>query len=225
MRIIAMASQILKFVKFEASCLADFLRKEFARRSAKHGVVGLYIFLRKSTKAVWYFAVGAILMVLSGLNLEFIVQLLFGKSNDGAVQRWLAKAAGKGGFQEWIAELIQKSVDKYAVPLATKASSVSGKLLIMLAITSFVIALMSSIIAFGIYKRRKWADYMVIAASFIYVPWEIYALIVSPGIATAVALFANAFIACYIIRKKRLFGGYFSFRRNRASRLQSLRQT
>ena len=220
-----MLSQILKLLHFEASCLADFLRKEFARRSAKHGAIGLYIFFRKSTKAIWYFALGAILMALSGLNLELIVQLLFGKSNDGAVQRWLAKVAGGGGFKEEIAELIRKSVDKYAAPIAIKASSVSDKLLIMLAVTSFFIALMCLVIAFGLYKRRKWADYMVIAASFIYVPWEIYALIKSPGIAPTVALFANVFIACYISRKKRLFGGYFSFRRNRASRLQSLRQT
>ncbi len=221
-----MVSKILKFVRFEAACFIDFLRREFARKSGKRGAIGIYFLFRKSTKAIWYFALGAFLVVLYGLNLDFIARLLFGNGDDGPIPKWLSRAAEKGGLWERIAELIREDVvDKYLVPLANRATSISGKLLIMLAITSFAIALISSIITYGLYKRKKWADYMVIVASFIYVPWEIYALIKSPGWAPAAALFANVFVAVYLIRKKNLFLGYSSFREKRSRWLRSESQT
>lgn len=59
--------------------------------------------------------------------------------------------------------------------------------------------------AFGLILRRRWAEYLVVVATVVFIPVEIDELLRHPTVLKAAALVVNVAIVVYLVWRKRLF--------------------
>ena len=68
----------------------------------------------------------------------------------------------------------------------------------LIALGAALYALFRFVEAFGLWKERRWAEWLAVVTGSVYVPFEIYALIRRPGIEPLVFLVANLSIVAYL---------------------------
>ncbi|MHB0977394.1 MAG: DUF2127 domain-containing protein [Candidatus Aquicultorales bacterium] len=210
-----------EFIKFETRRFVGFIRRECSKESGAHGLFVIYILFRRFLNAVFYVALGAGITILVRMNLETLAKTLFGGGAEGALGKWLTATLGSSANGRWFAELVNRRViDTYGKTLIEYASTISGGFIALTVGVLVFYGLMSLVIALGLYYRRRWAEYVIVAASFIYIPIEIYGIIVYRSLSIVAALVFNVFVIAYFSKKKGLFRGYFSFHpdKHRATR-------
>jgi uncharacterized membrane protein (DUF2068 family) len=67
-------------------------------------------------------------------------------------------------------------------------------------------ALLEGVEAIGLWLGRRWAEYLTLVATIVFVPYEIYELTKSVTALKVVALVINLAIVAYLLFSKRLFG-------------------
>ncbi|MEZ0229140.1 MAG: DUF2127 domain-containing protein [Planctomycetota bacterium] len=86
-------------------------------------------------------------------------------------------------------------VDKFDTP-AHKAELGSG---------AIVFALFILVEAWGLYRRRRWAELLTIAATSLLIPVEVYEICRHPSFGKVLTLLVNALIVLYLARHHYLF--------------------
>ena len=59
--------------------------------------------------------------------------------------------------------------------------------------------------AYGLYKRYRWAEYLTVIATGLFIPFELYELIKEPRWAPLVMLVLNVLIVLFLAKHKELF--------------------
>jgi uncharacterized membrane protein (DUF2068 family) len=124
--------------------------------------------------------------------------------NLDAVQGWahgmldaLASARqGSGGA----------STHGFTAALLTRLSHVRPHSLLVLALFAGIYAVVSAFEAFGLWRERRWAEYLTVLATAGFLPLEIHELINRVTFVRAGALVVNLVIVVYLVITKHLFG-------------------
>ena len=102
---------------------------------------------------------------------------------------WLGIDAGRPTVQHAIAHL----------------AGLTPRRLSWIGVGMIVYATVNSIEAWGLHRRRTWAEWMTVGLTVALVPIEIYELIKHPSLGKVIALIVNIAIVLYLLRHKWLF--------------------
>ncbi|MGZ4681510.1 MAG: DUF2127 domain-containing protein [Acidimicrobiales bacterium] len=81
----------------------------------------------------------------------------------------------------------------------------SGELTVLL-VTATIYAVVESTEAYGLWRERRWAEYLTVVATAGFLPFEIRELMVRVSVLRVGALVVNLVILVYLVYAKRLFG-------------------
>jgi len=81
----------------------------------------------------------------------------------------------------------------------------SGELTVLL-VTATIYAVIESTEAYGLWRERRWAEYLTVVATAGFLPFEIRELMVRVSVLRVGALVVNLVILVYLVYAKRLFG-------------------
>jgi uncharacterized membrane protein (DUF2068 family) len=77
--------------------------------------------------------------------------------------------------------------------------------IVALAVAGFLYAALEAFEGVGLLLRRRWAEYLVLVATAVFLPVEIRELALKPSVFKGLALLVNVLIVAYLIWRKRLF--------------------
>ena len=83
--------------------------------------------------------------------------------------------------------------------------SLSPSVQMILAIAAIVYGGLEAVEAFGLVRRRRWAEYLVFVATIAFIPVEVEELIRHPSALKGLAFAVNVVIAVYLVWRKQLF--------------------
>jgi uncharacterized membrane protein (DUF2068 family) len=83
---------------------------------------------------------------------------------------------------------------------------VRGGELTVLLVTATIYAVVESTEAYGLWRERRWAEYLTVVATAGFLPFEIRELVARVSVLRVVALVVNLVILAYLVYAKRLFG-------------------
>ena len=106
-------------------------------------------------------------------------------------------------------ELVQDlnlDVDNYYINLLlSRVGMVKTTLLVEISIGLFLYGSLCLIEAYGLHKRRRWAEYLTAIALSLLIPFEIFEVVRHPSLIRVVVLVLNVLIVNYLIQHKELF--------------------
>jgi uncharacterized membrane protein (DUF2068 family) len=164
--------------------LGSWLRWEFGRRIEVTPVIRL-ITLERFLKA-------AVLVAGS-------VALLFLDRHSGAhqvilnIQSEYNLDAGRGLWHRLVGSFLDR------------AAGVPNGQLLALAVAGLLYGGLETLEGVGLVLKRRWAEYLVLVATVVFIPVEIEELATRPSLFKAVAFLANLLIVAYLVWRKRLF--------------------
>lgn len=175
----------------------SWLRWEFGRRIEVTPVIRL-ITLERFVKAT---------VLLAGS-----LALLFLDRHSGAhqvilnIQSEYNLDAGRGLWHRLVGSLLDR------------AAGVPNAHLLALAMAGLLYGGLEALEGVGLLLRRRWAEYLVLVATVVFIPVEIEELATRPSAFKALALVVNLLIVAYLVWRKRLFI-------ERPSEMQSVQRT
>jgi len=164
--------------------LSAWARWEFGRELRVTPVIRL-ITVERFLKATVLFAGGIALLVLNhneGLH-QAIVEIESEYNLD----------SGRGLWRQLVDLFLQH------------AAALPDRQVVELAIAGFLYAALETFEGIGLLLKRRWAEYLVLVATAVFLPVEIRELIVKPSPFKVLALVVNLLIVAYLIWRKRLF--------------------
>lgn len=99
------------------------------------------------------------------------------------------------------ASLIKRATEQLLVKFGTASPAERG----VIAAGAILYGLLEWFEAFGLLRRRRWAEYLVLIATAAFLPLEIDELVRKASVLKALALVVNIAIIGYLVWKKRLF--------------------
>lgn len=107
---------------------------------------------------------------------------------------------------EQLADDLNLDVDNYYINLAlSKVGMVKTTLLVEISIGLLLYGLLCSIQAYGLHKRRRWAEYLTIAVISLFIPFEIYEVVHRLTVVRVAVLILNIVIVYYLVKHKEFF--------------------
>ena len=119
--------------------------------------------------------------------------------HDGAHQAILAVQsqynldAGRGFWRELVSSALDRGAD------------LPDRRFLELSVAGFLYGGLEAFEGVGLLLRRRWAEYLVLVATAVFVPVEIQELVTRPSIFKGLALLVNLLIMAYLVWRKRLF--------------------
>ena len=101
---------------------------------------------------------------------------------------------GQQPSRDWVTRSLHKVLD------------VNGHTLAVLAATAIVYAVIEGVEAVGLWRERRWAEYLTVAATAGFLPFEVNELIDRTTAVRVGALVLNVAILVWLVRTKHLFG-------------------
>lgn len=143
-------------------------------------------------------AVHAVVFGLLAVGLFAVEANLGGlKAQASALVRGLAATAAETGQQPSRGFLSRELV---------RLLHISGHTLLILAITASVYCVVESVEAVGLWRERRWAEYLTALATAGFLPFEVDELLKRVTVFRVGALVVNVAILVWLVWKKRLFG-------------------
>ena len=87
-----------------------------------------------------------------------------------------------------------------------KAFHYSPTHLVVLALIFLVLAAVEATEAVGLWWNMRWAEYLTFVVTALFIPYEIYELVLKVSVLKVVALVLNVLVVAYLLWAKRLFG-------------------
>lgn len=88
---------------------------------------------------------------------------------------------------------------------AEKAASFDGYVFGLIAVAALAIGALNMVEAWGLHQRERWAEWLTVAATGVFIPYELYAAISSFSVFKLIILSANSYVVFYLARHKELF--------------------
>jgi uncharacterized membrane protein (DUF2068 family) len=85
------------------------------------------------------------------------------------------------------------------------AAGLRDQRLIALAVAGLLYGGLEALEGFGLLLRRRWAEYLVLIATVVFIPVEVEELATRPSVFKALALLVNLIVVAYLVWRKRLF--------------------
>lgn len=148
-------------------------------------------------------------------NDNIIKLIIFQKVITGILQLIISygfysiKDSGIINATERIAYLLEFSMDNYYVGMfLERAGDTSPTTLLILSVVFFIFGTTGFVEAYGLHRREKWAEWLVVCFTGSFIPFEIYELIMRPGIVIFVTLIITCLIVYFVGKHKELFHSF-----------------
>lgn len=129
----------------------------------------------------------------------FLVDVDFGRLTTDA--RTMARS-----LRAALAQTGQGPSSDFFVRILGKIGSVQRHAILILLITAAAYSLVEAVEAVGLWRERRWAEYLTALATAGFLPFEVHELLVRVTVFRIVALVVNVAILLWLLWRKRLFG-------------------
>ncbi len=89
--------------------------------------------------------------------------------------------------------------------LIDKAGMIKNEQLVLTSVLLFLSSIQSYTEGYGLFRRRKWAEWCAVISTSSWIPFELYAIFVKNSSITILVLLFNIAIVYYMIRHRELF--------------------
>lgn len=89
--------------------------------------------------------------------------------------------------------------------LLDSLTSMTPNRITMVGLGAFVVAIVMFVEAWGLHRRRTWAEWLTVIMTSALIPLEIYHLVHNPSVGKVLTLVANVAIVIYLLRHRGLF--------------------
>lgn len=86
-----------------------------------------------------------------------------------------------------------------------RTGMISPSVLVQASVGSLLVGALDLVQAYGLYRQRKWAEYLTAIAIGIFIPFEVYSLIGKVTLLKVVVLAVNTLIVWYLLKHTELF--------------------
>ena len=111
-----------------------------------------------------------------------------------------------GRARYWVAHLASGSDRRLTQTILAKVGGISPHRLEALGVGAFVLAGLYTVEAIGLWRRRRWAEYVTVIATGAFVPFEAFEMFRRVTPARASALLLNVAVVIYLVRSLRRQG-------------------
>jgi uncharacterized membrane protein (DUF2068 family) len=108
--------------------------------------------------------------------------------------------------ERWAAALAWQLGPRAMSALADKLSILEGSRLALVAVVAFLYAALFVVEGVGLWKTRRWAEYLTIIATASFVPLEVYEIFRSATLPRIATLVVNLLVVGYLVWKVRQTG-------------------
>lgn len=108
--------------------------------------------------------------------------------------RTVVEQTSRAASQDWVVEQLERLAD------------VQRGTLTVLLVTSLAYFVVEGVEAVGLWKERRWAEYLTVLATVGFLPFELHALVEEITVVRVGALVVNLVVLAYLLWAKRLFG-------------------
>lgn len=109
-------------------------------------------------------------------------------------------------FTDHLVAFLNLDIDKeYVQELVEWLTNIKGGAIISISATMFVLGTLNLIEAYGLHKRRRWAEWLTVIATSLFIPFEFYEVIQKQTPIRIGALVLNVAIVYYLAKHKELF--------------------
>jgi uncharacterized membrane protein (DUF2068 family) len=154
------------------------------------------------------------LTILRVLAVERVVRGLVLVGAAYGVYRFAsAQTALRGAFSSWL-PAAQPLASRFGVDLdrsalvheATRALNAGTGALALVAVGLLVYGLLEGVEGVGLWLAKRWAEYLTVVATAVFIPYEVYELTRAVTATKLVAFAINVAAVVYLVVAKRLFG-------------------
>jgi uncharacterized membrane protein (DUF2068 family) len=97
-------------------------------------------------------------------------------------------------------------VDRSVIAITLKkVGMINGHLLLIISVAVFLYGILDLLEAYGLHRRRRWAEYLTVFATGLFIPFEIYEVLEKITLIRTGALIINILVVIFLIRHKELF--------------------
>ncbi|HUK56380.1 MAG TPA: DUF2127 domain-containing protein [Nitrospiria bacterium] len=105
-----------------------------------------------------------------------------------------------------LAQILNLDVDKHYISLLlSMAGTLKNALLVEVSAGMFLYGILSWVEAYGLHKRKRWAEYLTAVATGLFIPLEIYEVVSRLSVIRVAVLILNVAVVYYLIKHKELF--------------------
>ena len=109
-------------------------------------------------------------------------------------------------LSQQLADILNLDVDNYYINLLlSKVGMAKTTLLIEISIGLVLYGILCLIQAYGLHKRKRWAEYLTVVAISLFIPFEVYEVVHRLSVLRVAVLVLNTVIVYYLIKHKELF--------------------
>ena len=109
-------------------------------------------------------------------------------------------------LSQQLADILNLDVDNYYINLLlSKVGMAKTTLLVEISIGLVLYGILCLIQAYGLHKRKRWAEYLTVVAISLFIPFEVYEVVHRLSILRVAVLVLNIVIVYYLIKHKELF--------------------
>lgn len=124
--------------------------------------------------------------------LSLVLLYFLGKDLGGLIKGMLAGRSLDGDLQ-------------YIHQILTYVSGIDHQVFILISLGLFLYGSLYLIQAYGLYKHKRWAEYLTIIAVGLFIPIEMYKVFTEPSIFLFAILVLNSAMVLFLIQHKELF--------------------
>lgn len=141
--------------------------------------------------------------------------IIFQKVTTGILQLIIAygffsiRDTGIVAATQKIAYLLEFSMDNYYVGMfLDKAGDTSSNTIIVLSVVFFIFGATGFVEAYGLHRREKWAEWLVVCFTGSFIPFELYELFQRPTLLILIVLVITCLIVYFVGTHKELFHSF-----------------
>ena len=109
-------------------------------------------------------------------------------------------------LSQQLADILNLDVDNYYINLLlSKVGMAKTTLLIEISIGLVLYGIVCLIQAYGLHKRKRWAEYLTVVAISLFIPFEVYEVVHRLSVLRVAVLVLNIVIVYYLIKHKEFF--------------------
>lgn len=109
-------------------------------------------------------------------------------------------------FTDHLVVFLNLDIEKaYVQDLVDWLTNIRGGTIIGISAGMFVLGSLNLVEAYGLHKRRRWAEWLTVIATSLFIPLELYEVVQEQTPVRIGALVINVFIVYYLAKHKELF--------------------
>ncbi len=105
-----------------------------------------------------------------------------------------------------VAHVFNLDIDNHYIGTAiARLGMIGNNHIIGLSIGAFIIGMLNLIESYGLHLRMRWAEWLTVVATSVFIPFELYEVYVKVTILRVSVLFVNCAIVYYLVKHRELF--------------------